>query len=40
MMSGNGSMTVGDMAPYIIGAGVVVLAVIVFFVLRLFRRSS
>ena len=40
MMSGNGSMTVGDMAPYLIGAGVVVLAVIVFFVVRLFRRSS
>ncbi|HEY3869757.1 MAG TPA: hypothetical protein VGM10_15445 [Actinocrinis sp.] len=40
MMSGNGSMTLGDMAPYLIGAGVVVLAVVVFVVVRMFRRGS
>jgi hypothetical protein len=40
MMSGNGSMTFGDMAPYLIGAGIVVLAVVVFFVVRMSRRSS
>jgi len=40
MMSGNGSMTFGDLAPYLIGAAVVVLAVAVFVVLRLFRRGS
>ena len=40
MMSGNGSMTLGDMAPYIIGAGVVVLAIVVFVVVRMFRRGS
>jgi hypothetical protein len=40
MMGGNGSMTFGDMAPYLIGAAVVAAAVVVFVVLRLFRRSS
>ena len=40
MMSGNGSMTFGDIAPYLIGAAVIVLAVIVLVIVRLFRRSS
>ncbi|HEY3870592.1 MAG TPA: hypothetical protein VGM10_19675 [Actinocrinis sp.] len=40
MMSGNGSMTLGDMAPYLIGAGVVVLVVVAVLIVRLFRRSS
>jgi hypothetical protein len=40
MMTGNGSMTFGDIAPYLIGAGVVVLAIVVSVMLRLFRRSS
>jgi hypothetical protein len=40
MMGGNGSMTFGDIAPYLIGAAVVVLAIVVFVVLRLFRHSS
>ena len=39
-MSGNGSMTLGDMAPFLIGAGVVVLAIVVFVVVRMFRRGS
>jgi hypothetical protein len=39
-MSGNGSMTFGDMEPYLIGAGVLVLAVVVFVLVRLYRRSS
>jgi hypothetical protein len=38
-MTGNGSMTFGDIAPYLIGAGVLVLAGVAFMVLRLFRRS-
>jgi hypothetical protein len=40
MMSGNGSMTFGDIAPYLIGTGVVVLAIVVLVVLRMLRRSS
>jgi hypothetical protein len=40
MMGGNGSMTFGDMTPYLIGAAVVVVAIVVFVVLRLFRRGS
>jgi hypothetical protein len=40
MMSGNGSMTLGDMAPYLIGAGVIVLAVVIFLLVRLFRHGS
>ncbi len=40
MMGGNGSMTFGDIAPYLIGAAIVVLVIVVFVVLRLFRRSS
>jgi hypothetical protein len=40
MMGGNGSMTFGDIAPYLIGAAVVVLAIVVLVLLRLFRRSS
>jgi hypothetical protein len=40
MMGGNGSMTFGDIAPYLIGAAVVVLAIVVFVILRLLRRSS
>ena len=40
MMNGNGSMTFGDMEPYLIGVGAVVLAIVVFVLVRLFRRSS
>ena len=40
MMSGSGGMTFGDVAPFVIGAGVVVLAIVVFVLVRLFRRSS
>jgi hypothetical protein len=40
MMSGNGSMTFGDVAPYLIGAAVVIVAVVVFFVVRMSRRGS
>jgi len=32
--------TFGDIAPYLIGTDVVVLAIVVFVVLRLFCRSS
>jgi hypothetical protein len=40
MMGGNGSMTFGDIAPYLIGVAVVVLAIAVFVIVRLLRRSS
>lgn len=40
MMGGNGSMTFGDVALSLIGAAVVVLAIVVLVLLRLFRRSS
>jgi hypothetical protein len=40
MMGGTGSMTFGDIAPYVIGAAVIVVAVATFFLVRMFRRSS
>ncbi len=40
MMTGNGGMTFGDIAPFLIGAAIVVLAVVVFLVVRMSRRSS
>jgi hypothetical protein len=39
-MSGNGSMTFGDFVPYIIGAGIVVVAVVAFVIVRAFRRGT
>jgi len=40
MIGGNGSMTFGDIAPYLIGAAVIVVAVAAFVLVRMFRRSS
>lgn len=40
MMGGNGTMTLGDMAPYLIGAATVIVAVIVVILVRLYRRGS
>ncbi len=40
MMTGNGSMNFGDIAPFLIGAAVVVLAIVVFLLVRMSRRSS
>jgi len=40
MMSGSGSMTFGDIAPYVIGAAVIEVAVAIFVLMRMFRRSS
>ncbi len=39
MMGGSGSMTFGDVAPFVIGVGVIVVAVVVFFVIRASRRD-
>jgi hypothetical protein len=39
MMGGSGSMTFGDIAPFAIGAGVIVVAIVVFFVIRAYRRD-
>jgi hypothetical protein len=38
-MSGNGSMTFGDLASFLIGLGVVVIAIVAFLMVRMFRRS-
>src|ERR1039457_6176171 len=38
-MSGNGTMTFGDLAPFLIGLGVVVIAIVAFLMVRMFRRS-
>lgn len=40
MMGGNGSMTLGDWAPVLIGVGVLVVAVVAFMLVRMYRRSS
>ena len=40
MIGGNGSMTFGDIAPYLIGAAVIVVAVATLVLARMFRRSS
>jgi hypothetical protein len=39
-MSGNGSMTFGDLGPFLIGLGVVVIAIVAFLMVRMFRRGS
>jgi hypothetical protein len=39
-MGGNGSMTFGDIAPYVIGATVIVVAVAMLVLVRMFRRNS
>jgi hypothetical protein len=39
-MNGSGSMTFGDLAPYLIGLGVIVIAVVVFVMVRMLRRGS
>jgi hypothetical protein len=39
MMGGSGSMTFGDVAPFVIGIGVIVVAIVVFFIIRAFRRG-
>jgi hypothetical protein len=39
MMGGSGSMTFGDIEPFVIGAGVIVVAIVVFFVIRAYRRD-
>jgi hypothetical protein len=33
-------MTFGDLAPYLIGLGVIVIAVVVFVMVRMLRRGS
>jgi hypothetical protein len=38
-MSGNGSMTFGDLASFLIGLGEVVIAIVAFLMVRMFRRS-
>jgi hypothetical protein len=38
-MSGNGSMTFGDLASFLIGLGVAVIAIVAFLMVRMFRRS-
>ena len=40
MIGGSGSMTFGDIAPYVISAAVIVVAVAVFVLVRMFRRNS
>jgi hypothetical protein len=40
MMGGSGSMTFGDIAPYLIGAAVIAVAIATFILVRMFRRSS
>jgi hypothetical protein len=39
-MSGSGSMTFGDLAPFLIGLGVVIIAVVAFLMVRMFRGGS
>jgi hypothetical protein len=39
-MGGNGGMTFGDLAPFLIGLGVVVIAMVTFLMVRMFRRGS
>jgi hypothetical protein len=39
-MGGSGSMTFGDLAPFLIGLGVVVIAIVAFLMVRMFRRGS
>jgi len=39
-MGGSGSMTVGDVAPFLIGTGVIVVAIVVVAVVRMFRRGG
>ncbi len=39
-MGGSGSMTFGDFAPFLIGAGVVVIVIVAVLMLRAFRRGS
>jgi hypothetical protein len=39
-MGGSGSMTFGDLAPFLIGLGVVVIVIVAFLMVRMFRRGS
>ncbi len=39
MTGGSGSMSFGDIAPFVIGLGVIIVAVVVFFVIRASRRD-
>ena len=40
MMGGSGSMTFGDVAPFVIGAGIVIVAIVAFVLVRMFRRGT
>lgn len=39
-MGGSGSMTFGDFVPFIIGAGVIIVAIVAFFIIRASRRGT
>jgi hypothetical protein len=39
-MSGSGNMTLGDYLPFIIGAGIVIVAVVAFLIVRSSRRGT
>jgi hypothetical protein len=39
-MGGSGSMTFGDFVPYIVGAGIVIVAVVAFLIVRSSRRGT
>jgi hypothetical protein len=39
-MGGSGSMTFGDFMPFIIGAGIVIVAVVAFLIVRTMRRGT
>ena len=40
MIGGSGSMTFADIAPYVIGGAVIVVAVATFVLVRMLRRNS
>ena len=40
MTGGSGSMTFGDIAPFLIALGVIAVAIVTFIVIRIFRRGG
>lgn len=39
-MGGSGSMTFADVAPFVIGGSIIVVVIVVFVLVRMFRRGT